>query len=344
MERQVFGAGRQDPGKHAVRPAEMQDTVLDVYSRAVVAATEQVGPAVVNLDVRFDRAQRPRSPAPESAQGSGSGFIFPSDGYVLTNSHVVHGAQEIVVTLATGDWCVGALIGDDPETDLALVKLEVPTLLPAASLGDSAALRVGQLVIAVGNPFGFQSTVTSGVVSALGRSLRANSGRLIENIIQTDAALNPGNSGGPLINARGEVVGVNTAIILPAQGICFAVPVNTAKFVVERLLREGRVRRAYLGIGGQTAPVHLRIRRFYGLSAATGMLVLSVAPESPAAEAGLRAGDLIVAYGEEPVTGVDDMHRLLTEAQVGVPSQISVLRGAERLVRRVMPRASSEDR
>jgi S1-C subfamily serine protease len=318
--------------------------VLDAYSRAVVAAAERVSPSVVNLEVRHGGNRRAladprRRPSPEQ-RGSGSGFIFTSDGFILTNSHVVHGAAEIDALLSDGRQLPGALIGSDPDTDLALVKLDAPTLLPAAALGDSKAMRVGQLAIAIGNPYGFQTSVTAGVVSALGRSLRSVSGRLIDNVIQTDAALNPGNSGGPLVGARGEVLGVNTAAILGAQGLCFAIPINTAKLVVEGLLRGGRIRRAYLGVGGQTVPVHVRIVRFHDLPAPTGVLVLTVEPDSPALRAGLREGDVIVRLGGQAIPGVDELHQLLTRQPIGERTSMTIVRRTELLTVEIVPAES----
>ena len=301
------------------------ESLLDNYSRAVISAVDKVSPAVVNLEAR----------------GGGSGVLFTSDGFILTNSHVVHGASDIRVLLSDGRAFQATLIGDDPETDLALMKIDAPTLLPTATLGDSHALRVGQLVVAIGNPYGFQCTVTAGVVSALGRSMRSSAGRLIDEIIQTDAPLNPGNSGGPLVTASGEVVGVNTAVILPAQGLCFAIPINTVKFVAERLLRDGKIRRGYIGVGGQTVPLHPRLGRFYGLSAATGVLVLTVEAGSPAQEAGLREGDVIVGYDDQLIASVDDLHRLLTERQVGVKSMLTVIRRTEKIVLPIVPDESN---
>ena len=319
------------------------EALLDAYSRAVIHATEQVTPSVVKVDVRH----KPRGPrdaqAPEPTQGSGSGIIFTSDGYLLTNSHVIHGAEVIVVALADGSRFEADLIGDDPETDLALVKIDAPTLVPAAYLGDSRALCAGQLVIAIGNPYGFHCTVTAGVVSALGRSLRSTTGRLIENIIQTDAALNPGNSGGPLVTSHGNVIGVNTAAIVGAQGLCFAIPIHTAKFVAERLIRDGRIRRSYLGLGGQTAPIHLRVARFHSLPVSHGVLVISVEPESPAQRAGVREGDVIVEYGNHPISGIDDLHRLLTEQEVGARTALTVIRRTDKLTLMIVPQESRPD-
>lgn len=306
---------------------------MDGYSKAVISAADRVSPAVVNIEVRGRRDGRHES----EVQGSGSGFLFTSDGFILTNSHVVHQAQEIAATLSDGRSFSAALAGDDPSTDLALIKIDAPTLVPVAHLGDSRAIRVGQLVIAIGNPYGFQCTVTAGVVSALDRSLRSTSGRLIEDVIQTDAALNPGNSGGPLVTARGEVVGVNTASIVSAQGLCFAIPISTAQFVASRLIREGRIRRAYLGIGGQTVPMQTRLLRFHNLTGPTGLLVISVEPGSPAQRAGVRPGDLIVSYDDQAIGGVDDLHRRLTEQQVGVRVPLTIIRQAQKFTLPVVP-------
>ncbi len=316
-------------------PSTSDVELLDAYSQAVIGAADKISPAVVNLEV--SRAMTARSATPQEPTGAGSGFLFTSDGYILTNSHVVHGAGQIRARLSDGQELSADLIGDDPETDVALVKVHAPQLLPAAYLGDSESIQVGQLAIAVGNPYGFQCSVTAGVVSALGRSLRAVSGRLIENVIQTDAALNPGNSGGPLVTSHGEVVGVNTAAILPAQGLCFAIPINTVKFIVGKLIRDGRVTRAYLGIGGQTVPLPVRVARFYGLSTQRGLGVITVERNSPAGQAGVRVGDIIVGYDDQSVSGVDDLQRLLTEQHVGVATTLSLIRGIEQLRLRVVP-------
>jgi len=315
-------------------------SLLDAYSTAVTGAVERISPSVVNIEVH-QNAGRTRSGEPRERQGGGSGFVFTPDGLILTNSHVVHDAARIAVALADGRHMPASLIGEDPASDLAVIRLERPQFdepgLVAAVLGDSQKLRVGQIAIAIGAPYGFQSTVTAGVVSALGRSLRSYSGRLIDDVIQTDAALNPGNSGGPLVDSAGCVIGVNTATILPAQGICFAIGINTAKFVASRLLRDGRIRRSYVGISGQTVPVHRRVVRFYDLPRETGALVLSVEDGSPAKRAGLRDGDIIVALEGQPVAGVDDLHRLLTEVRVGVSCLLTVLRGTEKVELRVLP-------
>ena len=316
------------------------DDLLDAYSRAVIKATEKVSPSVANIEVQHQRKGRGRRPAnprsPEEMSGSGSGFIFTPDGFILTNSHVVHAATKIEVALPDGRRFGADLVGDDPDTDLAVIRITAPDLVPV-ELGDSKSIRVGQLVIAIGNPYGFQYTVTSGVVSALGRSLRSNSGRLIDNIIQTDAALNPGNSGGPLVTSQGEVIGVNTAMILPAQGICFAVAINTAKFVAGQLIRDGKIKRSYIGVGGQNVPLHRRVVRFYDLPVDSGILVVSVEKDSPAKKAGIVDGDLIVDFVGQPVAGIDELHRLLTEEQVGVKSALTVIRGSEKMVINVVP-------
>ena len=314
--------------------------LLDAYSQAVTGAVERISPSVVNIEVH-QNGGRSRSGQPRERSGGGSGFVFTPDGLILTNSHVVHDAARIAVTLADGRRMPASLIGDDPASDLAVVRIEKPRVdepgLIAAMLGDSQRLRVGQIVIAIGAPYGFQSTVTAGVVSALGRSLRSYSGRLIDDVIQTDAALNPGNSGGPLVDSAGRVVGVNTATILPAQGICFAIGINTAKFVASRLLRDGRLRRSYIGVSAQTVPLHRRVVRFYDLPKESGALVLLVEDASPARRAGLREGDVIVALEGQPVAGVDDLHRLLTEVRVGLSSTLTVVRYTEKLELKIVP-------
>jgi S1-C subfamily serine protease len=314
-------------------------TLLDAYSQAVVNAAERVSPSVVHIHVsRSARGGRttPQADAPFEARGSGSGFIFTPDGFILTNSHVVQGADRIEVALTAGNRYLAERVGSDPHTDLAVLRISAPHLVPAA-LGDTQSLRVGQLVVAIGNPYGFECTVTAGVISALGRSLRSRSGRLIDSVIQTDAALNPGNSGGPLVNSRGEVIGVNTAVILPAQGICFAIAINTAKFVAGRLIKEGKITRSYIGVAGQNVPLHRRLVRFHRLPAEGGVLVVSVEPQSPAQRAGIREGDIIVGYRDEPVPGIDDLHRLLTESQVGIHSPVTVIRQNEKLVIDLIP-------
>jgi len=319
--------------------------LLDAYSQAVVGAAEAISPAVVKIDVT--QAARGRSGEPRERQGGGSGFVFTPDGLVLTNSHVVHGATRIDVSLSDGQRFPAHTIGDDPATDLAVIRIGLPSNdaphLVAAPLGDSQRLRVGQLAIAIGNPYGFQYTVTAGVVSALGRSLRSYSGRLIDDVIQTDASLNPGNSGGPLVTSDGQVVGVNTATIMGAQGLCFAIGINTAKFVAGRLLREGRIRRSYIGVQAQTVPLHRRLVRFYDLPQESGVVVTSIEEKSPARKTGLRDGDVIIAFDGKPVAGVDDLHRLLTDARVGVSSSLTVLRYTEKLELKVVPEESKSE-
>src|SRR5262245_46456943 len=285
------------------------DALLDSYSQAVTRAARQVGASVVNIEVRGANGR---------TRGSGSGFIFTPDGFVLTNSHVVHGASRVEVTLPDGRRPDAHLVGDDPDTDLAVLRLYAPQL-QAAHLGDSSKLQVGQIAIAIGNPYGFQFTVTAGVLSALGRSFRASTGRLIDNVIQTDAALNPGNSGGPLVNSRGEVIGVNTAVILPAQGICFAIGIDTAKYVGGWLIKDGRIRRSYLGLGGQNVPVHRRVVRFHRLKEASGVLVIAVNQGSPSENAGLREGDVIVEFDGHPIPSIDALHRQLSGKLIGKP-------------------------
>jgi S1-C subfamily serine protease len=304
--------------------------LLDAYSEAVASAAQRVSPAVVNIEV-FQKKGSTELPA-----GTGSGFVFTPDGFVLTNSHVVAQANRISVTLLDGRRAEGTLVGSDPHSDIAVVRIGAAAL-SAAGLGDSGRLRVGQLAIAIGSPYGFQCTVTAGVVSALGRSLRSQSGRLIDDVIQTDAALNPGNSGGPLVNSRGEVIGVNTAVILPAQGICFAIGINTAKYVAARLIRDGRIVRGYIGVAGMTAPLPRRFVRFYRLPRETGVMVTSVEPGSPADKAGVMPRDMIVAYGDSPVGAVDDLYRFLSEEQIGARAELTVIRGTEKIRLEVVP-------
>ncbi len=303
--------------------------LLDAYSRAVTGAAERVSPSVVHIAAFHSGRGR-------EGRGSGSGFVFTTSGYILTNSHVVHEADRLSVTLPDGRKLTADLVGDDPETDLAVVRVHAEGLV-AAALGDSQALRVGQLAIAIGHPYGFQCTVTAGVVSALGRSLRAKSGRLIDDVIQTDAALNPGNSGGPLVDSRGEVIGVNSAVILPAQGICFAIAVNTAKYVAGRLIRDGRVRRSRIGVAVQTVTLPASVVARFDLAHDGGVLLASIEPNGPADRAGLDEGDVLVALDGHPVSGIDDLHRLLTEERVGVWTHLTVLRGDERLSMEIIP-------
>ena len=311
----------------STEPSPGEDALLDAYSRAVVRAAEQVGPSVVNIEVKGRNGQR---------QGSGSGFVITPDGFILTNSHVVHGADKVEVVLSDGRRPDAHVVGDDPDTDLAVLRVFAPNLRPVR-FGQSRNIRVGQLAIAIGNPYGFQCTVTAGVVSALGRSFRARTGRLIDDVIQTDAALNPGNSGGPLVNSRGEVIGVNTAVILPAQGICFAIAIDTAQHVAGWLIKDGKIRRSYIGVGGQNVPLHRRVVRFFQLPVSTGVLVISVAPGSPASRAGLREGDVMVEYDHQPVPSIDALHKLLNGQQVGRRVELTVIRGTERASLEIAP-------
>jgi S1-C subfamily serine protease len=310
--------------------------LLDEYSRTVVSAVARVEPAVVNIDIKQQRMSRR---GPREIGGSGSGFIIAPDGFILTNSHVVHEAKEIAVNLSDGGELRAQLVGDDPDTDLAVIRIDAPQL-KHVRLADSEELRVGQIVIAIGNPLGFQASVTAGVISALGRSMYSQSGRLIDNIIQTDAALNPGNSGGPLVNSAGEVIGVNTAMIRPAQGICFAIASNTARLVAGWLIRDGRIRRSYIGVAGQNVPLHRRVIRFYNLPLETGVLVVSVEKDSPAQRAGLREGDVLIAFNERPIGTIHDLHKMLVAEQIGVPAKLLIIRHTEKLELSILPAES----
>jgi len=313
-----------------LRPIPPEDRdLLDAYSRAVIDVGDRAGPAVVGLAVRNERA-------PQHA-GSGSGVVVAPDGLILTNSHVAGGASRIEVTTADGQRLTARVVGDDPYTDLALVRIDQSVTLPAAALGDSKRLKRGQLVIAIGNPLGFESTVTTGVVSALGRSLRARTGRLIDDLIQTDAALNPGNSGGPLVSSRGEVVGVNTAVIMGAQGICFAVAANTASFVLGELVRHGRVRRAFVGIAAQQTAIPRRLQHAASLRQDSAVMVSSVEPGSAAERAGIRTGDILLAIDGQTITGADDLIRALTGEKIDRSVALDVLRGTERLTVSLTP-------
>jgi S1-C subfamily serine protease len=317
---------------------DVDDGLLDAYSNAVVHAAETVGPAVVNVGVTTRRGMRQRLQSP-NGQGTGSGFIFTPDGFILTNSHVVHDGASIEVMLADGRSFAAQLIGDDPDTDLAVIRIQAPHLA-SVRLGDSRKLRVGQLVIAIGNPYGFQCTVTAGVVSALGRSLRTISGRLIDGVIQTDAALNPGNSGGPLVTAAGDAIGINTAVILPAQGLCFAIPSAMAEFVAGRLIRHGKIRRGYLGIACQNVSLSRRMVRLLDLPAEHGVSVISLEKSSPARRAGLMQGDIIVAIDTAPIRTVDDLHRHLTEDRIARESILTLIRRGTKLNLTVVPEES----
>jgi len=311
---------------------EARDAALhDAYSAAVTAAVARVAPAVAHVGVRRRRGSRIAR-----TDGAGSGFLITPDGYLLTNSHVAGGAEGIEVVLADGRRASAEIVGDDPDSDLALLKVAAPDLA-WCRLGDSARVEVGQIAIAIGSPYGFQHTVTAGIVSALGRSMRAQTGRLLDNVLQTDAALNPGNSGGPLVDARGEVIGVNTAVILPAQGICFAIAASTAERVAIALIREGRVRRAWLGIGGETVPVRRRVVRHFDLAHETGVRVQSVERGSPAGTAGIEAGDVIVALDGAPVANVDALQKRLAADAIGRELQLAVLRRGRRVMLTVLP-------
>ena len=323
----------------SVPPDGSDDRLLDAYSEAVTRAVERVAPSVIAIEVKKAAGGRGR-PATRDGRGeqtgAGSGFIITPDGFALTNSHVVHGATELKVMLTDGRRLAAQLIGDDPDTDLAVVRIDAPDLVPV-TLGDSDALRPGQVAIAIGCPLGFQCTVTTGVISALGRSLRAQNGRLMDAIIQTDTALNPGNSGGPLVNSRGEVIGVNTAVILPAQGLAFAVPVNTARDVAAELINHGRIRRSFVGFGGQTVPLVRQVVRYYQLTQESGVLVTAVEPGSPAQAAGLLEGDIIVRAGAHPAASIEAIQRVLTQSMIGVPLPLTVLRGTELVTLTAVP-------
>jgi S1-C subfamily serine protease len=327
-----------EPAPQAV--ADRDEQLLDAYSRAVTGVVEKVAPSVVHILI--EHAGNPTAADPRNrraGRGSGSGFLFTPDGFILTNSHVVHRTAKIDVVLADGRTVPARMIGDDPDTDLAVIHIIAPDLV-AAELGDSSTLKVGQVAIAIGNPYGFQATVTAGVVSSLGRSLRSASGRLIDSLIQTDAALNPGNSGGPLVNSRAEVIGVNTAVILPAQGICFAIASNTAKFVAARLIRDGRIRRSYIGVAGQDVPLHRRIVRFFNLDTESGVLVTGLEPDSPAARAGLQEGDVMIGFDQQSIDGIDALHRMLTGERVGETAKLTVIRRTEKLQIQITPEES----
>jgi S1-C subfamily serine protease len=316
-------------GGVATMVAEVPDNgdLMDAYSNAVVTAAGRVSPSVVNIDVHDASGKK---------QGSGSGFSFTPDGLILTNSHVVHGAGSIVVTIADGTKHRASVTGDDPATDLAVLHIHTHGL-DAVEFGDSSKIRVGQLVVAIGNPFGFQTTVTAGVISNLARGFRSQTGRMIDNIVQTDAALNPGNSGGPLVDSRGRVIGVNTAIIPMAQGICFAIPGNTAQFVASKLLREGKIRRGFIGFSGQNVPLQTRLVRYHRLDVETGVLVVGMEPGSPGLTAGLAEGDVIVGFAGKPVYSIDDIQKMLTEELVGTAVSLTVVRGTDLLKLSVTP-------
>jgi S1-C subfamily serine protease len=305
-------------------PLPTEGEALDAFSRVVVQVAEQLRPAVVNLR------------AGDKREGSGSGVLFAPDGFLLTNHHVVRGQDKVRIRLNDGGNLTGQVVGADPWTDLAVVQAH-GSGLPCASLGDSTKLRVGQLVVAIGSPFGFDSTVTAGVVSALGRTLRSITGHLVDNVIQTDAALNPGNSGGPLVDSLGRVIGINTAVILPAQGICFAIPINMAKHILPQLMQHGRVVRGYLGLHGRTVPIAAHVVRRFNLSHKEAVEIMAVEEGGPADQAGIQEGDVILSLGDEPAASVDDLHKLLTTLPVGVPATVAILRDDRRLERFVVP-------
>jgi len=324
--------GAHKPGRCTVRSSDSTDVeFLDAYSRAVITVADTVGPAVVSIAVGDPSAGNAGEPT-----GAGSGVVIAPDGYIVTNHHVVHQAKRLTALFTDGSSAATTLVGADPATDLAVIRAQASSL-PYASLGDSAQMRVGQLVIAIGNPLGFQSTVSTGVVSALGRALRSQQGRLIESVIQHTAPLNPGNSGGPLVDSRGRVVGINTAIIAMAQGIGFAIPANTTRWVLSQLLIHGRVRRASLGIGGREKPLDRRLARFLQLDANHAVEVIYSDPVGPAAKAGLHKGDLVIAIADRPVANVDDLHRFLAEWPIGEPLILTIVRGNQRLELEVIP-------
>ncbi len=323
-----------EPQEHST-PASSDDQLLDAYSRTVVNVAQKVSEAVVQIKV--DKPQRKSSRRGRSQPyGTGSGFIISTDGFVVTNSHVVNGARKIQVSLQDGRQFTAELIGDDPATDIAVVQIRAENL-STVTFGSSDALQVGQIAIAIGNPYGFQYSLTAGVVSALGRTLRSESGRLIDDVIQTDAALNPGNSGGPLVNSRGEVIGVNTAVILPAQGICFAVAANLVQYVVGKLIIDGKVRRGYIGIAGQMIRLNAKVANYHKLEVRSGVLVQNIEADSPAYNGELRQGDVIVGFNDEKIASIDDLHRLLNEDRIGQKVELHVLRNRRKERIRVIP-------
>jgi S1-C subfamily serine protease len=321
----ITNGSEWSPGEQPADPGPTESEALDAFSRVVVKVAETLRPAVVNL-----RGKRGRG------EGSGSGILFTPDGFLLTNHHVIQGAQRVRIRLNEGGELEGRVVGADPWTDLAVVQADASGL-PYAAFGDSARLRVGQLVVAIGSPYGFESTVTAGVVSALGRTLRSITGHLVDNVIQTDAALNPGNSGGPLVDSRGLVIGINTAIIQPAQGICFAIPINMAKHILPQLLQHGRVVRGYLGVHVRSVPIPKALARRFELKQTHGVEIQSVEQDGPADQAGVLEEDVIVSLGEQPTGSADDLHKLLMQLPVGVPAQLVLLRGERRLERWVVP-------
>jgi S1-C subfamily serine protease len=314
-------------------PPRGEGELLDAYSNAIVGAVEKVGPSVINIDVRHRRGPNRQ----QGGAGSGSGFIVTPDGFAITNSHVVSGADQIEVALSDGNRLPAALVGDDPDTDIAVIRIDSRKTLPHAQLGDSRRLRVGQIAIAIGNPYGFNTTVTTGVISATARSMRARTGRLMDNILQTDAALNPGNSGGPLVDSNGRVIGVNTAVVLPAQGICFAIPIETASWIAGKLIRDGKISRSRIGVAGQNVPLSHQARRYFELLGETAVLVVGVELDGPAHRAGIVEGDVIVELDRQPIATIDELHRELTEERAGQRVSISVLRNQEKLDLFVVP-------
>ena len=317
-------AGSSAPGLSGPDDGQL----LDTYSQTVAAVVGRVAPSVVNI----------RVVSGARGQGSGSGFVITPDGFILTNSHVVHGARELEVAFHDARTRPAWVVGTDPDTDLAVIRVDALTVpLPHVRLADSARVRVGQIAVAIGSPYGFQQTVTAGIVSALGRTMRADSGRLMDDILQTDAALNPGNSGGPLVNSAGEVIGVNTAVILPAQGICFAIASNTAQFVGAWLIKEGRIRRSSIGVAGQNVPLHPRVARFHRLPVERGVSIVGIEPRSPAERAGLRIGDVIVGFKGQALGTIDELHKKFTAKEIGIPSPLMIIRGTEKLYVVVTP-------
>jgi len=330
------------PHTFATHEADSADDIaMDAYSKAVGGAVKTVGPSVVNIEVKTNGWRSPSGESRGPVRGSGSGFVITPDGFAVTNSHVVNHASEIHVTFADGMKRTARLIGEDPDTDLAVIRIDTVHTLAPARLGDSSKLNVGQLAIAIGNPLGFSTTVTAGVVSATSRSMRAGTGRMIDDVIQTDAALNPGNSGGPLVDSSGRVIGVNTAVIMGSQGICFAIPVNTVKWVAGKLIQDGHVKRTWIGIAGQNVPLPRQAVRFYELASNTGVMVASIEPTGPASVSPLRAGDVIVELNTKPVASIDALQRLLTEVaeQVGHDTTVtlSVLRDQTKVELQVKP-------
>lgn len=310
--------------------------LFDAYSNAVIGAVEKISPSVINIEVRHRTSPRPDRPQRES-RGGGSGFVVTPDGFAITNSHVVSGADRIDVAFADGTRAPATLVGDDPDTDIAVIKVDARRPLAYAQLGESRRLRVGQIAIAIGNPYGFNTTVTTGVISATARSMRAGTGRLIDNILQTDAALNPGNSGGPLVDSNGRVIGVNTAVVFPAQGICFAIPIDTASWIAGKLIRDGKIRRSRIGIAGQNVPLPRRMLRYFELLGETGVIIAGVEPGGPADVAGIEQGDVIIELNGERIQTIDDLQREFTEERAGESVKLGVIRGEEKVELVVVP-------